>query len=85
MTGIEEAFWFVVVLSCLMAFLHLLGRNIKSPGMTKEELKNYRQRKKEELRKAIIWNEEYDRKQCKLAQQKTVHVKSFYRRKPKRK
>ena len=41
-----------------------------------------RQQKKEELRKAIIWNKEYDRKQRELAQQKTVSVKQYYRRKP---
>lgn len=41
---------------------------------------------KEKLRITMIkWNEEFDRKQRKLAQQKTVRVKQYYRRKPKRK
>lgn len=51
------------------------------------DIKNYvwRQYKKEELRTAIIQNKEYDRKQRELAQQKTVRIKQYYRRKPKRK
>ncbi len=50
-----------------------------------QQRKKWEQEKKEELRKAEIFLKVYDRKQRELAQQKTVHVKSFYRRRPKRK
>ena len=44
----------------------------------------YEQRMEEECRVAKVRNKERAREQHELAQQKTVRVKQYYRRKPKR-